>query len=47
MNGFLTGVIGALIEAWAQLRIGKLRVMLSLVGVVVAVAVMTFVIAFG
>ena len=47
MNGFLTGVVGALIEAWAQLRIGKLRVMLSLVGVAVAVAAMTFVIAFG
>lgn len=47
MNGILTGVVGALVEAWAQLRIGKLRVMLSLVGVAVAVAAMTFVIAFG
>ncbi|MGK2348937.1 ABC transporter permease [Actinomyces sp. W5033] len=47
MNGVLTGTVGALVEAWAQLRIGKLRVMLSLVGVGVAVAAMTFVIAFG
>ncbi|WP_172120269.1 ABC transporter permease [Actinomyces faecalis] len=47
MNGFLTGVAGALVEAWAQLRIGKLRVMLSLIGVAVAVAAMTFIIAFG
>nr|WP_300340531.1 ABC transporter permease [Actinomyces sp.] len=47
MNGFLTGVVGALVEAWAQLRIGKLRVMLSLIGVAVAVAAMTFIIAFG
>ncbi|EEH65624.1 MAG: ABC transporter permease [Actinomyces urogenitalis] len=47
MNGFVTGVVGALVEAWAQLRIGKLRVMLSLIGVAVAVAAMTFIIAFG
>lgn len=47
MSGFLTGAIGALVEAWTQLRIGKLRVLLSLVGVGAAVAAMTFVIAFG
>lgn len=47
LNAFLTGLNGALVEAWAQLRIGKLRVMLSLVGVAVAVAAMTFIIAFG
>ena len=47
MNGILTGFFGAIIEAWAQLRIGKLRVLLSLVGVAAAVAAMTFVIALG
>ncbi|WP_147679977.1 ABC transporter permease [Actinomyces ruminicola] len=47
MTGFFTGFFGALVEAWAQLRIGKLRVMLSLVGVGAAVAAMTFVIALG
>ncbi|WP_067778679.1 ABC transporter permease [Actinomyces vulturis] len=43
----MTGFLGALVEAWAQLRIGKLRVLLSLVGVAVAVAAMTFVVALG
>ncbi|MBW3068375.1 MULTISPECIES: ABC transporter permease [unclassified Actinomyces] len=47
MTGVFTGFFGALVEAWAQLRIGKLRVMLSLVGVGAAVAAMTFVIALG
>ncbi|SHE24217.1 ABC transporter permease [Actinomyces glycerinitolerans] len=47
MTGIFTGFFGALVEAWAQLRIGKLRVMLSLVGVGAAVAAMTFVIALG
>ena len=37
MNGILTGFFGAIVEAWAQLRIGKLRVLLSLVGVAAAV----------
>lgn len=43
----MTGVMGALTEAWTQVRIGKLRVLLALVGVAVAVAAMTFVIALG
>ena len=47
MGGVFTGLTGAVIEAWAQLRIGKLRVLLSLVGVAVAVAAMSFVIAVG
>ena len=47
MNGILTGFFGAIVEAWAQLRIGKLRVLLSLVGVAAAVAAMTLVIALG
>ena len=46
-GGLATGFVGAIIEAWAQLRIGKLRVLLSLVGVAVAVAAMAFVIAVG
>ena len=47
MGGVFTGLTGAVIEAWAQLRIGKLRVLLSLVGVAAAVAAMSFVIAVG
>ena len=47
LGGVFTGLTGAVIEAWAQLRIGKLRVLLSLVGVAVAVATMSFVIAVG
>ena len=43
----MTEFFGALTEAWGQVRIGKLRVLLSLVGVAVAVAAMTFVIALG
>lgn len=46
MSSMLTGFVGAVVEAWAQLRIGKMRVLLSLVGVAVAVAAMTFSIAF-
>lgn len=37
----MNGILGALIEAWQELRIHKLRVLLSLVGVAVAVAAMT------
>lgn len=47
LGGAFTGLTGAVIEAWAQLRIGKLRVLLSLVGVAAAVAAMSFVIAVG
>lgn len=43
----MTVIIGALIEAWDELRIHKLRVLLSLVGVAVAVAAMTGVMAIG
>lgn len=46
-GGLMTGFIGSVIEAWAQLRIAKLRVLLSLVGVAAAVAAMAFVIAVG
>lgn len=43
----MTSIIGALIEAWDELRIHKLRVLLSLVGVAVAVGAMTFVLGIG
>lgn len=43
----LTGLVGAVVEAWGQVRIARMRVLLSLVGVALAVAAMTFVIAFG
>lgn len=43
----MTVIVGALIEAWDELRIHKLRVLLSLIGVAVAVAAMTSVMAIG
>jgi putative ABC transport system permease protein len=43
----VTGVLGALVEAWDELRLHKLRVLLSLVGVAVSVAAMTGVLAVG
>lgn len=39
--------LGALIEAWGEVKVQKARVVLSLVGVVAAVAAMTIVIALG
>ena len=47
MNGILTGFFGAIVEAWAQLRIGKLRGPAVAGGRGAAVAAMTFVIALG
>ena len=47
MNGVLSGVVGALVEAWSELRVNKLRVLLSLVGVAVAVAALTAVVGLG
>lgn len=43
----MTVLIGSMIEAWDELRIHKLRVLLSLIGVAVAVAAMTAVLAIG
>ncbi len=43
----MTGLWGALVEAWDELRIHKLRVLLSLVGVAVSVMAMTSVTAAG
>lgn len=37
----MNAIVGALLEAWQELRIHELRVLLSLVGVAVAVAAMT------
>ncbi|NQX26443.1 ABC transporter permease [Microbacteriaceae bacterium VKM Ac-2854] len=44
---FLAGVVGALVEAWTELRIHKGRVLLSLIGVAVAVCALTAVVAAG
>lgn len=44
---FATGLWGAILEAWAELRIHKTRVLLSLIGVAVAVAALTSVVALG
>ncbi|WP_448071368.1 ABC transporter permease [Georgenia yuyongxinii] len=43
----MTGMVGALVEAWDELRLHKLRVLLSLVGIAVSVAAMTAVLAVG
>lgn len=37
----MTGIVGSLVEAWDELRVHKLRVLLSLVGVAVAVTAIT------
>ncbi|WNB86108.1 ABC transporter permease [Cellulomonas sp. ATA003] len=37
----MTGLVGAVVEAWDELRIHKLRVLLALIGVAVAVAAIT------
>ncbi len=47
MNRVWTGFIGSIVEAWAELRIHKTRVLLSLIGVAVAVAALTDVVALG
>ena len=43
----LTGAAGTLSEAWIELRTHKLRVILSLIGIAVAVAALTAVVALG
>lgn len=42
-----TGFFGAVVEAWAELRIHRTRVLLSLVGVGIAIAALTLVAALG
>lgn len=43
----MSGLVGALTEAWAELRHHKLRVLLSLVGIAVSVAAIAAVLALG
>lgn len=43
----MTGIVGAFVEAWAELRIHRTRVLLSLIGVAVAVAALTSVVGLG
>lgn len=43
----MTGLVGALAEAWAEVRVHRVRVVLSLVGVVLAVFAMTTATALG
>ncbi|RKT33264.1 putative ABC transport system permease protein [Microbacterium sp. AG1240] len=47
MNRLFTGLVGALAEAWQEVRIHRTRVLLSLVGVAVAVCSLTTVVALG
>ena len=47
MSGFFAGIVGAIVEAWAELRIHRTRVLLSLIGVAVAVAAITSVVGVG
>ncbi|MEO6115747.1 MAG: ABC transporter permease [Pseudolysinimonas sp.] len=44
---FFTGLIGAVVEAWSEVRVHRTRVLLSLIGVAVAVAAITGVVAVG
>jgi putative ABC transport system permease protein len=46
-GGFLSGLVGAVVEAWDELRIHKTRVLLSLIGVGVAVCALTSVVGIG
>jgi putative ABC transport system permease protein len=47
MMGMLTGFVGALLEAWQEVRVHRTRVLLSLVGVAVAVCSLTTVVGLG
>ncbi|MEO8527749.1 MAG: ABC transporter permease [Pseudolysinimonas sp.] len=42
-----TGFVGGLVEAWAEVRVHRTQVLLSLIGVVVAVTALTWVVAAG
>lgn len=41
----MTAVLGALADAWAEIRVHKMRVLLSLIGIAVSVAALTAVVA--
>lgn len=43
----ITGFVGSVVEAWSELRVHRTRVLLSLIGVGVAVAALTVVVAGG
>lgn len=43
----LSGLVGAVVEAWGELRVHRLRILLSLIGVAVAVAALTSVVGIG
>lgn len=43
----MSGFIGALSDAWSEIRVHKLRVLLSLIGIAVSVAALTAVVAFS
>lgn len=45
--GWMAGLVGAVMEGWAELRIHRTRVMLSLIGVAVAVCALTTVVGLG
>lgn len=47
MNRFATSLVGSFVEAWQELRIHRTRVMLSLIGVAVAVCAITTVVGLG
>ena len=47
MNGVLSGLVGAVREAWDELRVHRTRVLLSLIGVGVAVCALTSVVGVG
>lgn len=47
MKRLLTGFVGAVLEAWQELRVHRTRVLLSLIGVAVAVCSLTTVVALG
>ncbi|GAA2235273.1 ABC transporter permease [Herbiconiux moechotypicola] len=47
MRRALTGFVGAVLEAWQELRVHRTRVLLSLIGVAVAVCSLTTVVALG
>jgi putative ABC transport system permease protein len=47
VNRAWTGFVGSVVEAWAELRIHRTRVLLSLIGVAVAVAALTGIVALG
>lgn len=47
MKRFATNLTGSIVEAWQEVRIHKTRVMLSLIGVAVAVCALTTVVGLG